>query len=93
MGHPVDRLRGRRQVALGNRCRSLLDIEQYVDPLVHCIEGDDAVDVAGTSLGDPMDPILGLLVVVETERSIVVDHVGGLRESQPLLARRRGGDQ
>ena len=68
-------------------------MEQYVYPLVNCIEGNDAVDVAGASLGDSVDAILGLLVVVETERPVVVNHMGGLRKSESLFTRSRGCDQ
>ena len=55
---------GRIDVALRELRGPVFCGQEDVDPLVNCIVGDEVVDEAVARLGDAMDPVLRLQVVV-----------------------------
>ena len=82
----------RAAVALGMGSSFLLRFEQPVDPLVDGVDRDNSVHEALVLLGEPVDPVLSLLVVFEPEASVIEDDVLGHREREALLAASRSRD-
>ena len=79
-------------IALGKLGGAVLGREQNVDPFVDSVIGDEIVDETIASLGDPVDAVLCLEVVVETETPVEKNRVVRDSQRKSFFCRTRGRD-
>ena len=80
-------------VALRELRRAVLRGEQDIHPLVDGVVGDQVVYEALAGLGDPVDAVLRLEVVVEAESAVEEERVVRHGQRQTFLGGSRGSDQ